>query len=200
MSIQVMTAVWQYSAAKSGALLVQLALADFSNDEGLAFPAIQTLGRKARLSPRQVKRALNLLQRLGELTVIKKQGPHGVNIYRITRGDVLSPAQPLEVPLKNSESDSFGESVVTPATPNSLRNPSKIRKEEREISGEPVKSVDTVDNSVVDRDDHGEVATVGEGAKDLIGNQFNFISPGLQEFFSKHLELDDHELEDDENR
>lgn len=70
-----------------------LAIADFTNDKGFAWPAIPTLAKKARLSPRQVKRALDRLQRLGELTVSKKTGPHGVNRYRILLGDKLSPSQ-----------------------------------------------------------------------------------------------------------
>jgi hypothetical protein len=83
MSIKIMTAVWQHSQAKSGDLLVALAIADFSNEQGLAFPAIPTLAKKARLSTRQTKRSLTRLQQLGELTVLKKQGPHGVNQYKL---------------------------------------------------------------------------------------------------------------------
>lgn len=207
MSIKVMTAVWQHSQARSGDLLVQLALADFSNDEGFAFPAIPTLGRKARLSPRQVKRALDRLQRLGELTVFKKQGPHGVNRYRIMVGDNFSLAQPVNgsdgdrlslaehvaVTLKASDGDILGKEVVTPTSPNPLKNPSKIRKKEEKRSGGPVGTVDEGDNSVVGRDDHGEVAMVGEGAKDRMDplvNPLNFLSPGLRESFSKHFEDD----------
>ena len=67
-----------------------LAIADFSNDHGIAFPAISTLAKKARLSPRQVKRAIDHLNRLGELAVYKKKGPSGVNIYRILLGDDVS--------------------------------------------------------------------------------------------------------------
>src|SRR4029078_780385 len=78
-SIKVMTAVWQHSQARSGDLLVALAIADFSNDEGLAVPPIQTLAKKARLSPRQVKRALQELQRLRELDIFKNRGPQGGN-------------------------------------------------------------------------------------------------------------------------
>ena len=67
-----------------------LAIADFSNDEGLAFPSITTLAKKARLSPRQVKRALQRLVQFGELAIRENQGPHGVNLYRLLLGDKLS--------------------------------------------------------------------------------------------------------------
>jgi hypothetical protein len=78
-SIKVMTAVWQHSQARSEDLSVALAIADFSNDEGLAFPPIQILAKKARLSPRQVKRAHQELQRLRELDIFKNRGPQGGN-------------------------------------------------------------------------------------------------------------------------
>ena len=90
MSIHAMNAVWQHSMAKSGDLLVALATADFSNNEGFAFPSIHTLAKKARLSTRQTKRSGGRLHRSGELTIFKNKGPHGVNRYRLLLGDKLS--------------------------------------------------------------------------------------------------------------
>ena len=113
-----MDAVWKYSKAKSGDLLVALALADFSNDQGLAFPAIPTLAKKARLSPRQVKRVIGRLQRLGELTIYPKKGPNGVNRYRIILGDNLSPNPTDKVTSTTGQSDILGKKVVTPVAPN----------------------------------------------------------------------------------
>lgn len=89
-SIKIMSAVWQHSRAKSGDLLVLLAIADFANDDGSAFPAIGTLARKARLSARQVNRSLVRLRELHEVTILNNQGPHGVNLYRVLPGDKLS--------------------------------------------------------------------------------------------------------------
>ena len=118
MSINVMTAVWQHSTARSGDLLVALAIADFSNDEGIAFPAIPTLAKKARLSPRQVKRALKELQRLGELAILKNRGPHGVNRYKLLPGDVLSRDNLSPVTSATGGGDILGKQGVTPMSPN----------------------------------------------------------------------------------
>ena len=53
MSIHVTKAVWDYSKQqKSGALVVLLAIADYANERGMAWPAVSTLARKARMSTR----------------------------------------------------------------------------------------------------------------------------------------------------
>jgi hypothetical protein len=117
-SIKVMTAVWQHSKARSGDLLVALAIADFSNDDGLAFPAIPTLAKKARLSPRQVKRALQELQRLGELDIHKNRGPHGANRYRLLPGDNMSRDNLSPVTFATGGGDILGKQGVTPMSPN----------------------------------------------------------------------------------
>ena len=119
-----MDAVWKHSRAKSGDLIVALAIADFSNDQGIAYPAIPTMAEKARLSPRQVKRAIDHLNRLGELAVYKKKGPNGVNLYRIILDDKMSPLPDLKVTPVTVQSDILGKKVVTPMTPNPSEEPS----------------------------------------------------------------------------
>ena len=149
MSIRAMSAVWQHSKAKSGDLLVALAIADYSNDEGFAFPAIQTLAKKARLSPRQVKRAIDRLCRRGELTVFKKTGPHGVNRYRILLGDKLSPAKGLKVTFKTPDGDILGTEVVTPMSPNPSEEPLKNLGEEVATQNENLRPISEVVLSVM---------------------------------------------------
>jgi len=101
---------------------VALAIADFSNDEGHAFPSIPTLAKKARLSPRQVKRVLQRLVKLGELVIQEKLGPHGVNLYRLLPGDKLSRV----VTSMTGGSDICDKQVVTSMSPNpSEEEPSK---------------------------------------------------------------------------
>ena len=130
MSIKVMTAVWEHSKAKSGDLIVALAIANFSNDEGLAFPSIPTLARKSRLSTRQTKRSLARLQGSGELTIFKKQGPHGVNRYRILLGDKLALDHDVKVTSKPPHGDILGKKVVTPTSPNPSKKPLRNLGEE----------------------------------------------------------------------
>lgn len=68
MSIRVINAVWKHSRQKkSGVLLILLAIADYTNDDGLAFPAISTLAGKARMSKRNAQRWVCTLERDGEI-------------------------------------------------------------------------------------------------------------------------------------
>ena len=83
MSIEAISAVWKHSRQKSGGLLVLLALADYTNAEGVAWPAISTLARKVRMSKRNVQRWVRVLEKAGEVEVRPNQGRKGSNIYRI---------------------------------------------------------------------------------------------------------------------
>lgn len=83
MSICVTSLVWMRSRAEGSTLLTALAIADFADDEGAAFPSVATLARKARTSERTVQYALTSLQDLGELLVERGTGPHGCNRYLI---------------------------------------------------------------------------------------------------------------------
>lgn len=84
MSVEATTAVWRASKAKGGALLVHLALADHANDDYRAWPSVETLSRKAKLSIRAVQYAIQELEGAGELKVNPSGGPHGVNMYTLT--------------------------------------------------------------------------------------------------------------------
>lgn len=83
MSIEVSSAVWKHSRQKSGRLLVLLALADYTNSEGIAWPAASTLAKKVRTSKRNVQRCVRELEKAGELEVRRNEGRRGSNIYRI---------------------------------------------------------------------------------------------------------------------
>jgi hypothetical protein len=86
MSIEVMSRVWQRSRQAGGALLVLLAIADFADDRGVAYPSVPTLARKARLSERQVQRVISELVDAEELAVEPGQGRHGSHLYSVIVG------------------------------------------------------------------------------------------------------------------
>lgn len=78
-----MTAVWEHSAQKEGALLILLALADCAHDDGtMAFPSVKTLAGKARMSERNARYCLRNLEQSGEIV---SEGRHvsGSTVYRI---------------------------------------------------------------------------------------------------------------------
>lgn len=95
MSIKVMSSVWEHSQSKEGMLLVLLAIADFSDDNGAAYPAVSTIAKKARLSVRQTQNCIKALSEAGELKVKINGGPHGCNLYRVQllRGAITAGVQ-----------------------------------------------------------------------------------------------------------
>src|SRR5262245_28088767 len=83
MSIKVTNRVWGNSNASGGDLLVLLAIADHANDQGFAWPGIDLLARKTRLTARHVTRCLNNLAAANELRIQKNGGPRGTNRYQV---------------------------------------------------------------------------------------------------------------------
>lgn len=71
MSLPATRWVWECSGASGSDLLVLLALADFCDDAGEAFPRIDTLCAKTRLSRRAVQRSVAALVELGEVVVVE---------------------------------------------------------------------------------------------------------------------------------
>lgn len=83
MSIKVMSWVWQHSQLGGPTLLLLLAIADFANDAGIAFPAVATLAAKIRMSERNTQYLLKKLEESGELIIEKNAGPKGCNLFRV---------------------------------------------------------------------------------------------------------------------
>ena len=117
MSIKVMSRVWEGSRQSGGALLVLLAIADFADDQGLAFPSVRTLARKARLSERQVQRVLAELATAGELVVRPGAGRRGSHLFRVTLGTARpNPRQDVTGDIASPPARRRRRAGVTPAT------------------------------------------------------------------------------------
>ena len=78
-----MNRVWRESPAKGSELLLLLAIADFADDDGVAWPGVETLAKKARLSKRQTQYNIRSLVDAGLLTVEENAGPKGTHRYRV---------------------------------------------------------------------------------------------------------------------
>jgi len=63
-----------------------LSIADFSSDEGKAWPAIRTLAKKCRLSERQAQLLVRKLENEKFIRIENGQGPRGVNLYWVEWG------------------------------------------------------------------------------------------------------------------
>ena len=102
MSIRVMSWVWEHSAAEGIELLVLLAIADHASDDGSdAWPSVETLAKKTRVSPRTVQRAVRSLEARGELSVKIGGGRGGSNGYTVNlsprQSDTVSGRNPVNV-------------------------------------------------------------------------------------------------------
>lgn len=128
-----MTDVWNHSQSSGSDLLVLLAIADFANEQGGAFPAVSTLAKKARMSERNTQRALRTLTKRGELKIEKGKGPHSTNIYRVTicHPDNLSGDTGVTPGVTNPVSR--GDTGVTPGVTTLSPNPSSYPSEEPSI-------------------------------------------------------------------
>lgn len=100
MSVRTMAAVWAGSTHSGTELLMLLAIADFADDDGRAYPAVPTLARKCRMSPRNVNHLLPRLTSSGELVIKAGQGPNRTNLYHINLNALERVKQPSGV--KNS--------------------------------------------------------------------------------------------------
>lgn len=75
-----------------------LAIADFADDEGNAYPAVPTLAKKCRMSTRNANFILAALRASGELEVRPNEGPRGTNRYRVTVGANAAPLKRASAP------------------------------------------------------------------------------------------------------
>lgn len=87
MSVRTMARVWEGSQHSGSELLMLLAIADFADDDGRAYPSISRLARKCRVSSRYAIALLDALSQSGELEIKRNAGPVGqggrTNLYRI---------------------------------------------------------------------------------------------------------------------
>ncbi len=113
-----MSLVWGHAEAEGNALLVLLALADFSDDGGRCWPSMATIARKARVSTRGARAIIRRLEGDGLLVCEPSKG-RSSNHYRITinaeaaSGINAEAASGLE-PLNPEDSDTQPGSGLPP--------------------------------------------------------------------------------------
>lgn len=84
MSIELMTQVWKYSKHKESKLLLLLAIADYADENGYAWPSARQLSERIRIGERQTRYLLRELERAGELVTALQVGPDRRNGYQVT--------------------------------------------------------------------------------------------------------------------
>ena len=85
MSLDVTKACWKNSQHSGTKLLMLVAIADFSDDSGKAFPSVRTLATKCRMCHRNAQYIIKELVKSGELSVEPNRGPSPKfsNLYKI---------------------------------------------------------------------------------------------------------------------
>ena len=111
MSIRTMSKVWDCSQHAGSDLLMLLAIADFSDDDGNAYPAVATLAEKCRMKERNCRYILRTLEASGELSIKPNAGPKGSNLYRVNLGRLG-----LQHSAGGQSIAGLQHSAVTPAT------------------------------------------------------------------------------------
>lgn len=140
MSVKVTSLVWEHSRASGTARLVLLAIADFSDDAGSAWPSLTTIARKCNVSRSTAIRAVAELVGGGELVRVHGGGRHGrggvSNGYRVTvkesQPDTTSPARSGVTDGTSSEMELVPNraEVVSPVEPEPSLEPS-VKKSRR---------------------------------------------------------------------
>ena len=138
MSIKVMTYIWEESRQKGSALLLLLAIGDHAHDDGTgAYPSVDTLSRKARMTSRNTRLLLNRLTASGELTIEPAAGPHGANVYTIPlktfQGEIQGTTPEIlgMLPLKAASAKSSSESSRNHHIPITIDEAFRKQMEER---------------------------------------------------------------------
>ncbi len=98
LSVKIQADIWKHSKQKGSALLIMLAIGDFSDDEGMAFPSVKTLASKTKLSERGVQYLLKQLEKSGELSIEHGAGPKRCSLFRvqILQGANIAPVQTFQ--------------------------------------------------------------------------------------------------------
>lgn len=84
MSIRIMSAIWERAPFKGTELLMFLGIADHANDEGIAYPGVDHLARKARVGKRRAQQILDVLISEGAMSVVQESNGRGKKkVYQI---------------------------------------------------------------------------------------------------------------------
>lgn len=140
MSVDALSWVWKHSQSEGVHRLVLLAIADYANHDGRAWPSTTSIANKAKVGRRSVFRAVDRLVEMGELERVTGGGVKGhggtTNGYRMTfRTDPKwcqggTSATESLVPSRHEVVSPWHSSGVTMAPEPSVtvREPSSARK------------------------------------------------------------------------
>lgn len=83
MSVDIMTRLWWREDLSSSEKLVALAIADAAGDEGVAWPAVDTIARKASVSSRTVQNAIRSLEAKLLLRIVERKNRSSYYVFNL---------------------------------------------------------------------------------------------------------------------
>jgi hypothetical protein len=137
MSIPCMQRVWEHSSQKGAALFLLVAIADYATcfrltktGNGFAFPGLQTLARKIRMSVRHTSRLVAGLQSAGELLVLPRPGRGHLTIV-LTATDAPRLSAALQRAADRGAVVDGAVNGLLDATQDSLSSPTQLSENQR---------------------------------------------------------------------
>lgn len=152
MSFKAVDTALDYSEAEGSDRLVLVVIAEAANQEGHeAWPAIDTIARRSRVSRRTVFRSIKHLEEMGEIEVDYKAGKNGTNRYSLA--PLMERARQLRLEedratgdtVPSRHRDAEGRGTVPSATPDRATGVTRTIGTTQEPSGEPSSSLRSED-------------------------------------------------------
>ncbi len=138
MSVEHTSRVWKQAKQNGAKLLLLLAIADFANANGVAFPSVSTLAKMTRTDERHIRRRLNELTSSGDLAIYRRRRRTSFYIVRVGQSEeefseaiaAIASAtgaaeKEIRIALDNAKKASGGQIAPTP-WPNSPHHPGQI--------------------------------------------------------------------------
>ncbi len=94
MSIKYMSTILDVDAFTCTQKIILLCIADYANDEGIAWPGKSAIAKKCRVSPTTVKNQLKKLQEMGVISIRRRKAEeskiHDTNVYWINLKAIIN--------------------------------------------------------------------------------------------------------------
>lgn len=135
MSIKWMSDAWENSSQKGASLLLLICLADYANEEGIAWPSLTSLAKKTRLSVRHVQSQIKGLADAGELKILSFGTGRETTQYQLCKiqgrsfcgGSKISGVNPSSsqgrTPVHPRDEPQFVQSPIEPPMNGQVRTP-----------------------------------------------------------------------------
>ena len=126
MSVRIMSEVFERSKTQGNARLVLLSLADTCSDEGVCFPSIKTIAKKANISEETTRKFLHAFEKIGLVESEERFSPVGrrssntykLNLNKVGDDELTKDVIYLAIPKsKRRTSDGMNQFIPSPPNP-----------------------------------------------------------------------------------